>query len=536
MEGINLLKLKNLFFIFMAFVIVLSACTNDQSTANNSETKGEEEKATQVTGDKTLNVAIPGDPKNLDPHFAGSLAQYAVVQNVFNGLVRLPPGSVDVNKIEGDLAESWEKNNEATEWTFHLREGIQWHKGYGEFTSEDVKLSFERILDPANGITSRNKYASLKQIDVPDKYTVVFHLSAPDPLFLTKVLAYSGGFIINKKAIDSNEVIGTGPFVVEEHKTQDSVITVKNKEFFRGEPKIDKVIYKVMTDPTAVNMAMEKGEIHMAHGTSDALWIADRKTKADLVLEYTGPMAIGNLYLNVSKPPLDNIKVRQAIAYAIDAKSYAESMVDAETGNVPLGPIPSEINGVNDSDRYEYNIEKAKQLLKEAGYENGLTLPKQYTSTQPYASKPMLYAQDQLKKVGIDMPLETVDDTTYTQNVRKGLNNITYIAFTRVPHISVWINDVFYGPSAVGTPTGNINFSHYSKSDELIKQALVETDEAKANQLYQEIQQQIKDEYAAVPLVEYTVPEIRRKEVDLGYKQEGNLLYYFNITELTDLK
>lgn len=523
--------------MFIAFVVVLSACSNEQTSSN--QTDGETKMESTVQGEKVLHVAIPADPKTLDPHMSGSLAQIAIAQNSFNGLVRFPPGTVDVSTIEGDLAESWEKNDEATQWTFHLRQGVQWHKGYGEVTAEDIKASFERVIAPANGISSANHYKTVEKIETPDKYTIVFHLSQADPTFLTKVVAYYGGFIINTKALEAGEIVGTGPFVIDEYTTQDNVVAVKHKEFFRGEPKIDKVIYKVMSDPTAIDIAMDKGEIHISHGSSDPMWIADREKNSDIILEYTQPLSIGIYFINQSKPPFDDIRVRQAIAYALDTKSYAESMVKNDNGGIPKGPIPSDVPGVSDFGTYEFNVQKAKQLLKEAGYENGLTLPTQQTTPRASVAKPMLYAQDQLKEIGIELPLDQVDDTTYTQNTRKGMNSFLYNAFTRIPHMNIWLHDVFYGPSAVGTPTGIINYSHYNKSDELINQLLLEVDEEKATQLSEQIQKQIKDEYVAIPLVEYSVPEQRRKEVDLGYnnnKHEGNMYYYPIITENTDLK
>ena len=531
-----MLKPKYLLFILLSFVLILSACSSDQTSSNKP--KGEPAKVNTVQGEKIINVAIPADPKTIDPHFSQSLAQIAIAQNSFNGLVRFPPGTVDVSTIEGDLAEKWEKNDEATQWTFHLKQGVQWHKGYGEVTAEDVKASFERVKDPANGVPLASQYNIIEKIDTPDQHTIVFHLNRPDPIFLTKVVAYYGGFIINTKALAKDEIVGTGPFEIQEHKTQESVVTIKHKAFFRGEPKIDKVVFKVMPDPTAIDMALDNGEIQIAHGSSDPLWIEDRRKNTDIILEYTKPRSIAVYYLNESKAPFNDIRVRQAVAYALDSKSYTESMITKESGGVPVAAIPSDVPNVSDLGIYEYDIKKAKQLLKEAGYENGLTLPKQLTTARASVAKPMLFAQDQLKKIGIELPLEQVDDTTYTVNIKKGQNDFVFNAYTRIPHINIWLHDVFYGPSTVGTPTGVINYSHYNKSDELIAQLLVETDGEKASQLAEQIQQQIRDEYVAIPLTEYSVSEQRRKEVDLGYnnnKHDGNMYYYPIITENTDL-
>lgn len=529
---------KYLLFIIISFVFFLSACTNDQTTSNKTE-GDTAAKGNTVQGEKVLNIAIPADPKTLDPQFSAALSQIAIAENAFSGLVRFPPGTVDVSKIEGDLAEKWESNEEATQWTFHLRQGVQWHKGYGEVTAEDIKASFERVKNPDNGVPNASQYSHVESIETPDQYTVVFNLNRQDPIFVTKLLAYSSGFIVNTKALEKGEYVGTGPFAIEEHKTQDSVVLVKHKEFFRGEPKIDKILYKVMSDPTAVDAAVDKGEIHIMHGTSDPLWQEGRKKNPNIYAEFSAPLAISGYYLNMSEPPFDDIKVRQAVAHAIDTKAYSDSMLITEGGGEAKGPVPSDVPGSVNVGAYKYDPEKAKQLLKEAGYENGLTLPNHYISSVGYVQKAMLYAQDQLKAVGIELPLEQIDDTTYVQNMRKGMNLLTYQAFTRIPHLIYWLHDVYYGPSTVGTPTGVINFSHYNKSDDLIEQMLIETDEEKAKQIGGQVIQQIQDEYVAIILAEYSVPEIRSKNVDLGYnndKHEGNLLYYPIITEATDIK
>lgn len=529
-------RYKKLPILFILLIFILSACSASKETVNKPSEQNNNEAENRPLGEKVLYFAIGGEVKDFDGHFLAGLPEYAVSPNLYSSLVRIPPGKADVSAIEGDLAEKWEVNNDATQWTFYLREGVQWHKGYGELTSEDVKASFERVMNPDNGITDSANFKHVESIETPDKYTIVFNLSNPDPNFLQLVMNYRGGHVVNVKAIEAGEpYIGTGPFMFEEYKTQDQAILVKNPDYFRGEPKIDKVVFKIMTDRTAIDVAMEKGEIHMALGLADPLWQEKIKKNNDLVIEYGGPNNQGNIYLNTSKEPLNDIRVRQAIAHAIDAESYVTSMTAG--GKVPNGPVPSDIVGAVDVGKYEFNIEKAKQLLKEAGYPDGFKLPPQYVSEGPHILNPMVYIQDQLKKIGIEMPLEQVEHTTYQDNMRKDMNSIAYVVFNRIPHVSWWLKDVYYGPSTVGTPTGVINYTHYNKSDSLIEQALVESDESKANAIYAEIQKQIMDEYVAIPLVEYGTTLVRRKEVDLGYdKHEGSLYYYWPLTEKTDIQ
>lgn len=528
-----MIKAKQLVMVFMVAVLIISGCsTNEGATQRESEK--------ETTSEKTFYYAIGGEIKKFDPHIATTLSDFTVVSSIWNTLVRFPNGTTDISKIEGDLAEKWEKNENATEWTFHLRKGVKWHRGYGELTAEDVKYSIARVMDKDTGSASRSDYENVKRIEAKDTHTVVFHLKKSDPNFLLIIVnSGPGGWIVNKKATEENKpYIGTGPFMFEEYKTSDRAVLVKNKEYFRGEPKLDKIVYKIMTDPTATEVAMANGAIHMARITNDPLRVEKLKQNKDLVLDHVGPLVTGGVFINISKPPFDDIRVRQAIAYSIDTKSYVKNFV-GETGSEMSGPIASDVFASADVGKYEYNPEKAKQLLKEAGYENGLKLPKQFVSSSSHILDKMTFVQDQLYKVGIEVPLEQVENAVYQANVRKDMNNLSVISYSRLPHADKVLTPFFYGPSTVGTPTGSLNFSHYNKSDDLIEKARFEPDVEKAKQMYKEIQEQIKNEYVYIPLAEQKSVNMRRKEVDLGYNNnqiQATMLYNYILDENTDIK
>jgi peptide/nickel transport system substrate-binding protein len=528
--------IKNILILLLVSIVVLSGCTENKQTGAGGEGNSSKE--------QVLNVAMSGEAQKLDPHFASPVNEVSIVQTIFNGLVRFPTGTVDFEKIEGDLAEKWVSNNDASQWKFNLKKGVQWQKGYGELTSEDVKWSFERVMDEKTGSPWKGDYENIKSIDAPDKYTVIFNLKQSDASFLLKVLNYHGGMIVNKKAIEDagdkfmTSPVGTGPFVFEEYKAKDKAVLVKNKEYFRGEPKLDKVVFKIMTDPTAVEIAMDKGEIQLGIGITDQLWIDNMKQNKNLKLDFTDPPLLWGIYLNISKPPLDDIRIRQAIAHAIDIKTLVTKVIGKDVASMPTGPVPSVYFGSANVGAYEYNPEKAKELLKEAGYEKGLTLPKQYISTLTSYLDYMVYVQDQLKKVGIDMPLEQVDHSTYHANARKDLNNIVLYGYVRAPHADTTLTQFFYGPSMLGKPTAITNYSHYDKVDELIEKGRIELDKDKAKAIYKDAQEQIKMDYVFVPLVETKTVLVRRKEVNLGYNQnkiDGTMIYYYYIDENTNL-
>lgn len=536
-------RFNKAFLVFLTILFVLAGCSQTTTTPSAGDESGSEgqqgppQPAQQ--GEKVLYYQIPGEITKFDPHVGVSLQDFTMSSQIWNSLVRFPNGTIDVTRIEGDLAEKWEHNEDATEWTFYLRKGVQWHRGYGEFTAEDVKFSFERVLDPATGSSTRVDYEHIEEIEIIDPYTVKFHLSRPDPNFLLGLVnAGTGAWIVSKKAVEEGKTeIGTGPFMFEDYRSKDGATLVKNPDYFRGEPKLDKIVYKIITDPTAIEVALTKGELHFARMSGDPLIWEKYQQNDAFIVEKVSPLIAYGLYLNMDAEPLNDIRVRQAIAHAIDVETFVESYAKG-IGQPMTSAIASDVFGAADVGMYEYDPEKAKQLLKEAGYENGLQFPTQFTSAAKHILDKMLYVQDQLRQVGIEVPLEQVDHSVYQANIRNDLNHLVLFAYNRLPHADKVLSSVFYGPATVGTPTGSINFSHYNRSDDLIDAARVETDPEKAKEMYRQILQDIKDAYAFVPLVEQYSINIRRKEVHVGYnnnKVEGTMLYNMIIDETTDL-
>ncbi|WP_077213175.1 ABC transporter substrate-binding protein [Bacillus dakarensis] len=521
-------------------VLLLAACSPNSSTSVDTN---EDPNEKSQGGEKVLSVAIYGEPDSLDPAWAATYPDLAITMSIFNGLVRFPPGTVDVNNIEPDLAESWETNDDSTVWTFYLREGVQWHKGYGELTSEDVKWSFERIMDEETGSSWRNDFNNVISIETPDDYTVVFNLERADSAFLLKVVNFHGGLITNKQAIEDagdnfkHSPVGTGPFVLESYKPQEGATLVKNEEYFRGVPKLDKIRVQVFRDQTAIDVAQDRGEIHLAAGVSDKLWVENREKSDKVVIDYRQPPTFYSMYMNTSKPPLDNILVRQAIAHAIDVETMVQSQLGDKLGAVPKGPIISGYFGSADVGIHEFDPEKSKQLLAEAGYENGLQLDPQFVSnTSNYMDK-AVFVQEQLRAVGIEMPIEAVDNATMHSNIRDDMNQLIFYPYTRVPHVDVPLTEFFYGPSIVTKPTGALNFAHYDKVDDLIEKARYAPDTKTAMNLYREIQEKIKDDYVVVPLADTVSPLIRTSNVDLGPNGfKGSLTYFYQIDENYDIK
>ena len=526
------------FLLLLICLLILAGCSDGNNSSDPSSAPGGGQSP------KILKVASFGDLTAADPIILGATyADSVVMESVFNGLVRFKPGSTKISDIEPDLAEEWEVSADGTVWTFKLRQGVKWHRGYGEFTSADVKWHYERLMDPNTPAYAKTYLSSIDRIETPDPYTVEFHLKEPDATFLY-VLIGSGtgpGKITKKEAVEELGAdhrfnpVGTGPFMFKEHKLGEKVVLEKNPEYFRGQPKLDYIEIYNMKEQTTIDIAMDKGEIHMAPGIGDTVWAESRKRNPDIIIDNSNHYIFWFAQMNTSRKPYDDIRVRQAIAHAINAEEFVNSIMGTEIAKLPTSVVPSYVFGHADIGIYEYDPEKSKRLLAEAGYPNGITLPENVSSTTPTSLNKMTWLQEQLRKAGIEMPMNVVDPATATDTYRKNLGGIVLSAATVRAHAEFMLTPYFHSNSIAGKPTSSNNFTHFDKIDDLIKQGRQEFDEAKAKEIYREAQQKIKDEYVVIPLVETKIPLERRKEVDLGYEFDAIPTTIYLITEKTDL-
>ena len=225
------------------------------------------------------------DNATLDPHRATSTADKGVVQMMFNGLVRFPPGSADPKALEPDLALNWSASQDSKTWTFKLRPGVKFHGDNGELTASDVVYSIERAADPKRSSFAAN-FEIIDRIEATDPLTVVFHLKYPDAAFLGRVSNYHGGNIVSKKAAEAAgdkfgaAPVGTGPFMFGEHVTQQYVKLVANDQYFRGKPKIAGITYRMIPSDSARELAFSSNEIDVMQGKREQRWVERARASA----------------------------------------------------------------------------------------------------------------------------------------------------------------------------------------------------------------------------------------------------------------
>ncbi|WP_216829731.1 ABC transporter substrate-binding protein [Alkalihalobacterium elongatum] len=527
--------LNKLLVLCFSLIFILAACTTTQTETSPSNDSTDTSTTEESSGEKVLRVSMTAAPGNLDPHFSSTHAELEIIQPIFNGLLRYKPGTADFETIEGDLAESWDVSEDGLVWTFHLREGVQWHKGYGELTSEDVKWSLERVMDPEVGSPRASSFKFVDSVEATDTYTVTITLKEPNPSFILSLVAggVSGGAIVNKDAIeaggeDADKLIGTGPFVLESYTPGESAILVKNSDYFRGEPKIDRVERYIMRDLAAREVAMDRGDIDFSYGEPDGMWFDQRSKNQDLTVETSGLPMVWSIHLNTTIEPLNDIRVRQAIAHAMNPNDLVASLGEG-IAKPMTSVLTNNVFGHSDIGAYEYNPEKSKQLLAEAGYPNGLKLPESLGPNIPAYVPVNNYIVEQLRQVGIEMPFQTVDTPTWITALYGDQSAVTLTIGLQALHGSVQLFSSYHSEGAG-------NFTHYNKSDSLIEQAERELDEGKSLELMKQIQEEILADYVNVPLLETVQVNAWRNNVDLGYELKATPLYVAPIYETTDIK
>ncbi|MDB6177708.1 ABC transporter substrate-binding protein [Paracoccus sp. Z330] len=496
--------------------------------------------APALAQDKVLRVGInTPEIKTLDPHRASATAEKGPMSWIFNGLVRFPPGSADPDALEPDLAESWTASEDGTEWIFTLKQGISFHGDWGVLTAEDVVYSLQRAKDPERSSFAA-AYSAFETIEALDDHTVRIVLAHPVPGLLGLVSNYHGGQIISKAAAEasgddfSKAPVGTGPFEFERYDTQQQVVFVAHEEYFRGAPKIDQIDYRLIQADASRELAFASEELDLIYGKREQRWVGRWQNEENTKVDLFWPAEFRTLHLNTAMAPLDDKRVRQAVAHAINVDEIV-AFVGADVGPRGCSVVPTGYLGEDCSaGTYEYDPEAAKALLTEAGHPDGVTINAVVSSNN--AQLPIMEViQAQLAQSGITLDMQVVDHPTYHEMIRDDLSGATFYGAARFPVADSYLTEFYHSDAIVGTPTAITNFSHCDVADAAIDAAKVEGDPEVQKAHWAEAQRLIHEQVCSVPLFNLRQVWLRSADVDYGYELEGEMNLAPRITEMTDL-
>ena len=379
----------------------------------------------------TLHLSNNTDWDTLDPAYCSGFDAGAMAVKFYDGLVRFDYHSNDVVPA---LAKSWDVEQDNTVFTFHLREGVKFHDGT-EFTAHDVKYSFDRLYDPEVASPGTWVYPMIKGTDaalngetdglegvkVIDEYTVQFELDKPFGLFLTH-LTLPYGLIVNEGIVEEygddfrQHPVGTGPFKFVSWEHDDRLVMEANEDYWDGRPYVDEVVYRVIPQPLTDIAEFEAGNLDLTTVPTEERerWLGNEEwqpyihTMAELSTYY--------LALNGDFEPLDDPKVKKAIDYAIDSQMVTESLFPHYVA--ANDAIPEGMPGGADVE-FKADVEKAKELLAEAGYPDGFEM-ELWVSDGSTSVRVGGVLQALLGRVGIEVDLIKNDWSVFYSTVKNG--------------------------------------------------------------------------------------------------------------------
>lgn len=489
----------------------------------------------------TLRVGMAAqDVGRLDPHFAVSTIDRVVVAWMFSGLVRFPPGTIDPSRMEPDLAERWESSADGRTWTFHLRRGVQFHGGFGEMTADDVVFSLRKAGTAATSAFSAD-FRAFETIEAVNPYTVRIVLRENIPSLLGILTNYSGGFIVSRRAVEqrgaefTRNPVGTGPFALDRVTPNQSAELVAHPGYFRGAPQIGRISYRFIPSDASRDLAFQNRELDVNYGRADQTWVNRTRQIPNTVVDVFEPGELAILNLNIRQPPFNDIRVRQAVAHAVN-RAELMRFRGADVNREGQSLVPRGYLGfTNEVGLLPFDQARARALLAEAGHPNGLTVRVIHTQL-PEMLNMMQVVQQQLRRSGINLDLQVVEHATFHQQIRQDLSPLVYYSAARFPVADIYLTQFYHGRSRVGTPTAVTNFSHCDQADSQIDAARVSTDVEEQKRLWAEAQRILVREVCGVPLIETLLVYARRDNVDYGYELRGSMSLGPVITERTRMR
>ncbi|EGL82837.1 ABC-type transporter, periplasmic subunit [Caldalkalibacillus thermarum TA2.A1] len=474
---------------------VLAACGGGEEPApEDTEGQGEEQAAETPAAGGDLKIAMNSDAVSLDPHGSNDVPSSNVANNIYETLVYQ-----DENlEIQPLLAESWEQIDDTT-WHFKLREDVTFTDGT-PFNAEAVKVNLERILDPEFGSQRAFIFEGwLEEVNVVDEYTVEFKTAYPFSPILAH-LAHSAGQMISPAAIEAERngetnigtnPVGTGPFVLERWEAGQEIVLTRNENYW-GEPaKVDSITFIVVGEDATRLAMLETGDVHIVEPVAPSD-VARVESSPNMELGRFDSLSLSYISFNTQKEPFNDVRVRQAISMAINKEEIIDGILEG-TGIPAKGPLAPNVFGYYDGlEQIEYNPERAKELLAEAGYPDGFSTTI-WTNDNQTRMDMAEVVQAQLKEIGIDVEIQVMEWGAYLEQTAQGEHDMFILGWVTVTA------DADYGLYALfhsknhGEP-GNRSFYSNPEVDELLDAARQESDPDVRLDLYRQVQEYLVEE------------------------------------------
>ena len=468
-----------------------------------------------------LVVGMSLDLATLDPAVTMDNASWKITYPCYDRLVKYKTiNGKSSTDVEPMAAESWSVSPDGKEWIFKLRKNIKFHDG-GQLNAQAVKFSFDRLMKIHKGPS--DYFPTLKAVEAVDDYTVKFVMDKPFPPFLY-TLATNAASIINPKVMQyekngdqasaylAEHTMGSGAYDLKEWNRAQNMKLQAAPDYWAGSPALKTILIQFIKDPSAQRLQLENGDIDIAESIPFEQ-MEQMKAKPDLQISEYPSLNVGYVYINTKKSPLTNIKVRQALNYAIDHKAMIQGAIKGK-GIQLKGPIPEGLWGYDASATgYGLDVEKGKKLLAEAGFGQGLTLKLLYSDYKSYWENEALILQDNLAKIGVKLELEKIAWATLRDKVDRADFDLCLGAWSpdyADPHMfmTYWYDSRMHGLA------GNRAFYKNDAVDKLLRQAEQISDQPQRIKLYQDVQKIVLEEAPYILLFQANTMVSMRKNVE----------------------
>ncbi|MGM8214903.1 glutathione ABC transporter substrate-binding protein [Bacillaceae bacterium W0354] len=532
-------KLFWLFALMLSLMLVLAACAGDgtkdepekdgddkSSETDKDDNKDEEENASEGSDEDHVIIAMNSDIVDLDPHGQNDVPSSNVRSNIYDTLIYQTPEL----ELVPSLATEWEQKDPTT-WVFKLRDDVKFHDGT-DFNAEVVKANLERVLDPIVGSPRSFLYSVITDIEVLGDYEIQIKTEYPFAPLLAH-LAHDGGGMLSKAVIDKDyeeafsaagvtreelealaeedeeaydealaavqenigqyatlNPIGTGPFKLDERKPGELVTIARFDDHWGEKAVADKITFKVVKERSTRIAELESGTSHIIDNIGPDN-VERLEANDDVSVHYQDSVSLNYIGFNGKKEPFDNKLVRQAVSWAIDGNVIVEGILSGY-GLAAKGPLAPDVFGYDpDVEGIGYDVDKAKELLAEAGYEDGFSTTI-WTNDNPDRRYIAEYVQQALKELNIKVEIEELEWGAYLEKTANGEHDMFILGWSTVTADADYGLYALFHSSSYGS-TGNRSFISDPELDELLDKGRQEADPEKRQEYYSRAQEILAD-------------------------------------------
>lgn len=523
-------KLYRMIVIVLLGLLVTSCAGPSQPTATEAQdepvqTEESVEPTAEPEGPKILKLRLVSDIENLDPAFQPTWEDEYASNGIMQPLVGYKPGTWELVNV---LAESLEQSEDGLTIEFKLKEGVQFHGGYGELTAEDVKFSYERIADPATESSYQIDWETLDHVEVTGQYTGKIILKESFAPLWNSTLPLVSSWVLSKKAFEEMggeafalHPIGTGPYEFSEWVPNQYVKLTRFEDYWGEAPEWDELQFIPIVEDSAAEIALETGEIDF--GSVSAAAVERFEADPNFTVYNVPSLDFQWLAMNVQHPNLQDINVRKAIQNAVDVESIIDAAFNGKWQRACALIAPGQVGAWDDAPCYSPpDLEKAREFMQAAGLE---TLNLTLTIDDAEASRTVAEViQANLAEIGINVEIIVLDSSSFWEGGmgEAGVTNrqLTFVGYGTTPDPS-WSTVWFTCDQVV---EWNWMYWCNEQYDELHEAAIRELDPDKRTEMYIEMQKLMDEDAIAVWIAYPTMHYVSRADVQASITPHGRFL------------